>query len=335
MPRLDDNPPKKQATRKATKKATKNPSNKVVPLTPAEVSKDQEDTKESAGKPAKKAAARKRPPRSKDISSAGPASALLAKSTKLFTPDPSLLTPLGSADNWVRCLIYGDGGVGKTSSWASLTQGGHVWAVDTENGIRPEALLAFSDDIDVDLISRWGDWSYSGLRQLHVTAKAQLADHPGSIHAIVIDTTTALSGYWVEETVLEAMARPDMQRKHPNRETWETFQDDYGVLAQKMQAVIVRELMSLDCHVVLVAHARRSENEAGQLKIGPALTPAVAQIFNTNCDMVLNLSIDKGGKRVVRAAPQGQIEAKDRYGMLPDSSDEVDLWSIFQRVGAS
>ncbi len=246
--------------------------------------------------------------------------------TTAYTPDISLLTPLVDKIDYIKAVVYGDHGVGKTSSLASLASQGRVVIVDTEDSVRRSALASIG--IQVGNISLWPDWTYDGIQQLYVTVKAQLEEEPGSIYAVGIDTGTALSHYWLEASVKESLARPAMQKKHPDRPQWDVFKDDYGVLAQKMQAAITRQLYTLPCHVVIACHARRAENESGIVRVGPDLSPAVQQSILTYSDWVLQLTAEESGGEVVRWArsqPAGQVEAKDRFNVLPNRMKNYDL----------
>ncbi len=252
---------------------------------------------------------------------------------KAYKPNPDLLQSLDTKVDHIRAVLYGDHGMGKTSSMASLAARGLVWVVDCENSVRRSALAKIG--VETDNIRLWPDWTYDGLQQFHVTAKAQLEQEPGSIYAVAIDSLTALAHYWLEASVLESLARPAMIKKHPDRPPWDVFQDDYGALAEKMRALVTRKLYTLPCHVVITAHARRAENEDGIIRIGPDLSPAVLQSVLTYSDWVLRMTIKRSDDEVTRiteSQPVGQVEAKDRYNVLGgrledhDLLDMIDLW---------
>lgn len=252
---------------------------------------------------------------------------------KMFEPDFSRLQPLTQKHEYLRVVLYGDGGAGKSTSMASLANRGVIVVVDPENSVRKKALARHG--VNVDNILMWPDWTYDGMEQLYVTVKAKLEEEPGSIYAVVIDTVTALASFWLEEDVEASMRRPDMQRKHPTRTQFDVFQDDYGTLTQQIQALITRKLYQLPCHVVITAHARRGENEDGLVRVGPALSPAASQSLFTYSDWVFRMTLtEKNGKvkRGLDTGARGNIEAKERFGIFEEQMSHhsleelVELW---------
>lgn len=250
---------------------------------------------------------------------------------QVFKPDFSKLVPLEERHDYIRAILYGDGGVGKTTSVASLAERGLVIFVDPENSVRPKALRQHG--VKIENIMLWPDWSYEGLEQLYVTAKAKLEEEPGSIFAISIDTTTALASYWLEDAVEASLAKPSNKRNNPTRTQWDVYQDDYGVLTQQMQSLITRKLYQLPCHIVLTAHARRGENEDGLIRVGPALSPAASQALFTYSDWVLRMTMgEKNGKvtRGLETSPRGQVEAKDRFGVLDEKMSYHNMLELLE-----
>lgn len=317
-------PPK--TTKRSRRKAAPDPQpvGEAVDA-PAEGESAEETPAEASDGPAEPKAKRRRPRMAVQATEVAPA--------RMFVPDFSRLVPLSEAHDYLRLVVYGDGGVGKTTLVSSLANLGVILAVDPENSIRRQALRRHG--VNTDNIMMWPDWTYDGLEQLYVTAKAKLEEEPGSIFAVMIDTVTALSQFWLEDTVGAALDRPSMKKKHPDRTQWDVFQDDYGVLTQQIQTLITRKFYQLPCHVVITAHARRSENEDGLVRVGPALSPAASLSLFTYSDMVLRLTLDdKNGKQVRRlqSQPAGQVEAKDRFGILPDTKYRTleDIFALYE-----
>lgn len=299
---------KKVAKKPAAKKATGKPKAlAAVPDLPPDVEVTKVEDKPKPTKPPAKKVGAPRPVGRPAIPSI---------STPKFSPDSSLLKPVTEDDEeFLRITLYGDPGVGKTTSLASLTERGVVVIMDPENSVRRRALAR--QGVNVDNLRIWEDGSYEGMQQLYVTIKDELEKDPKSIYAVGIDSASTLGRDWLEDSVIESIARPEMKKKHPNRQSYETFQEDYGTLADKFRSVIIRMFFTLPCHVVLTAHSRRSTNELDQIVVGPDLTPAVMQPVFTHSDWVLQLSIDKlGDRRKLITSPRGQITAKDRFGVL-------------------
>lgn len=254
-----------------------------------------------------------------------------------FRPDLSKLVPLSDKADYLRGVLYGDHGTGKTTSLASLAQRGKVAIIDPENSVRLGALKRRG--VHTDNILVWTDWSVEGVQQFYHTVKDQLDREPGSIFAVGIDTVSALSQYWLEAEVQGQLKRPTMKSKNPERDQWDFYQEDYGVMAEQVKSVITRQLFSLPCHVFVLAHTRRAENEEGAVRVGPALSPAAQAALLTYSDWVFRLTrTERGGnvQRVIDTAPRGNVEAKDRFGVfnerLTDASllDMLEVWEADQ-----
>lgn len=253
--------------------------------------------------------------------------AIPAMSAPKFSPDSSLLQAVGSAaDDKLRMTLYGDQGVGKSTSLASLTERGKVVVVDGENSIRRGALSRLG--LNVDNILMWPDHSYDGIQQLYVTLKDELDKDPNAYYAVGFDSGSTLSDAWLEESVRESIATPAMQKKHPNRQAWDVFQEDYGTLAEKFRSVIIRMFFTLPCHVVVTAHTRRAENELGLVMVGPDFTPAVQRPIMTHSDWVIRQTVDLSGKRKLETAARGNIMAKDRFGVLDHEMFDASLMDL-------
>ena len=174
----------------------------------------------------------------------------------------------------------------------------------------------------------------TGLKWL-ATVKAELEADPNAFFAVGIDTGTALVHFLVEEAVRTSMATPAMQNNHPNRSPLDVFQDDYGTMTEMIKSTITRKLFQLPCHVVIICHSTRRENEDGLIRVGPAMPPAAGQALFTYSDWVLQMTREEKGKnnesvRFIRAAPKGQIEAKDRYNVLQPVEENKHLLELIE-----
>lgn len=289
--------------------------------TAEEVLEGKEDTKEAAGE-----APKDRPPKRKTPKAPPKRPAIPQLKSPAFEPKPDLLQPIAQDGDWLRAVLYGDQGVGKTTSLASLAARGVVAIVDPENSVRRKALIRRG--INVDNIRLWPAWSYDDLLQFYVTIKAMLEDDPGSIFAVGVDTVSSILAKWLEDAVAESLARPSMQKKHPERTQFDIFQEDYGTVTEQIRSVFVHRLFTLPCHVIVTAHSRRAENETGLVQVGPQLNPASQSILMTHADWVLQLTQDRQGNRRVMSAPKGMVMAKDRFGVLDSESEDMDMLDL-------
>ena len=287
------------------KKATKRPKLKAVP--------DEPNKPPPPTKTTKKKLVNKRPSRPD-----------LAARHKVFQPDMSKLQPLDDTEDWLRIVLYGRQKIGKTTSVASLAERGRLVVVDPEGSWKSRALRRRG--IDTSQVVLWPEWGYDDLQQMYVTVKDQLEREPGSIFAVVIDTGTALSQFWLEDVVRFELDRPGNKRK--DRTVFDVYQDDYGTLAEMFKTLITRQLYQLPCHVVTVCHNRESEDETGSVRVGPALSPAAQLSLMTYSDWILRMETDRHGNRITHAAPTGRYEAGDRHGVLEDKSINKSLLDL-------
>ena len=317
------------ATKKTTKKAVKRPVKKAakkptaakpLALVPDAVEDPKEKRDETEAKPKldKERASPTRPAGRPAIPKVGAVK---------FKPDSSLLHSVASHDeDKLRVILYGDQGTGKSTSLASLTERGRIVIVDPENSIRRGALKRRGYNVDNILL--WPDWSYDGIQQLYVTMKAELEEDPNAFYALGFDSGSSLSEIWLEQAVRESLATLPMQRKHPDRNTLDVFQEDYGTLGEMFRQVIVRMFFTLPCHVIVTCHSKRSDNEVGQVMVGPALTPMVQNSLMTHADWVIRQTVGQTGQRKQETNPKGNILAKDRFGVLDSEMFDATLMDM-------
>lgn len=235
------------------------------------------------------------------------------------TPDqedsePTVRPSLADEKDFLRVLYYGDPGKAKTTNAAAMARLGRVVYIDSEGGLKPAALKR--QGIPIENIEPHREIGYEALRSLAWDVKGRLADGE-PIVGVVWDSMTATLPYFIDDLVGAAVAKAT--RSGQVRESWKTYQDDYGDMTNQVREVF-RLLRDLPCHLVITAHARKGKDEEGMVEVGPNVTPALQNDLFAYVDQVLHVRTLPVGETVLYTAvstPTGRFKAKDRFGALP------------------
>lgn len=229
----------------------------------------------------------------------------------------------------VRAVLYGDPGTGKTTAAATMSQLGTVIYIDTEQGLKASALAGH--DVELANIEPVRDVSYLALRDLAWELKSRISDGE-QIAGVVLDSMTALVPTLLSE--LTNSAAEKAARRGEERPTYIAHQDDWGnVVAQVRE--LFRFFRDLPIHMVVTAHSRRSNDEEGAVRMGPATSPALQNDLVAYTDLVIATHmVDIGGKltQVGYTKPVGKYDAKDRFGVLPAQMVEPTFVRIYEYV---
>ena len=196
----------------------------------------------------------------------------------------------------VTMLIYGNGGVGKTSAGATAP---NPILLDFEGGSKYFGLRGIG--IDVAMISEWDD-----VRKAYSIIKAS------NYETVIIDpigeAMEKLLNFMIAKNQTK-LVQPDGQ---PTMAGW-------GYLKDNMRRFI-KSFRDLDKHLVLIAHVEEKEDD-GVLKKRPMIRTKLAQELINLVDVVVYMEVVKDTegnlKRVLRCQPNSdKFEAKDRTGQL-------------------
>ncbi len=213
---------------------------------------------------------------------------------KLYnTADPSIKPP-------VLMLVYGQGGVGKTTFTATAPK---PLLADCENGSKYFGLRGIH--MDVALIESWND-----IEQFYLHVKA----HP-EYETVVVDP------------IGELMEKLKIHLLKSKEKKWVQYDGSltmagWGEMKDRMRN-FVKSIKDLNRHMILVAHVEEKEDD-GKLVKKPKIMTKISEELIALVDVVGFMETvrqqGEGGemvdKRIIRVQPSDRYESKDRTGQL-------------------
>ncbi len=235
------------------------------------------------------------------------------------TQEPTAAAPakptLADEGERVQVLYYGDPGMTKTTCALAMARLGRVIAIDAENGMKPAALRR--QGIPIENIEPYRDISHAALLDLLWSVRGRVNDGE-PIAGVVWDSMTATLPAFIDTLVKAAVAKAE--RRGEVRETWKTYQDDYGDMTNQVRE-LYRLVRDLPCHLAITAHVRKGKNEEGLVEVGPNVTPALQADLFAFSDIVMHMRSTPVGTDGLLytgvTTPTGRFKAKDRYSALP------------------
>lgn len=316
---MSDTPAKRTATRKVAATATaKQAKPKEAPAAPKEDNLNPDAPKEA---PAKAAPKRALP--------------FVIKSTK-------------ASQDWLKMLVYGNYGTGKTTLAASAQDVpgmGDVIFIDAESG---SMSLSDRDDIDSINITNYSQFArvYEYLR-LH--CRARDADDVNALvklestykgiqvspknvkryRTVVIDSITEVQKYCMYQLLNMEVGdyELDMEPQAAQFAEWGK--------AAEMIRLLVRSFRNLPMHVIIVAAEQSTEDETKRQLKSPALPGKLSKEIQGFLDVVAYLyaaSTDQGMRRRLYLEPGKTFDAKSRAQWIKEAYiDEPTMSLVMQR----
>lgn len=224
---------------------------------------------------------------------------------------PSILDQIETVDNlepWVKCLIYGDPGAGKTIFAASAPR---PLILDCENSRR--SIMDFPEIMVNCKILKVR--SFNALDEIfwHLMN----GDIP-DVETVVIDTVSELQRRNLDEIMLKAKAKDE------NRNLFLPFQGDYKISTESMRKMVTM-FRDLPYHLIITAHRIEDQDQGtGQRFVRPEVTPKLAStlkgVFDLQAFMTYS-TVDSEGKdsfsNSLQTRQRAGVEAKSRLRYLP------------------
>lgn len=230
----------------------------------------------------------------------------------------------GETANWMKLMVYGDPGVGKTllasTSW-DVEQMRPVLDINIEGGT-----MTFREkypEIDVvtprDSLDGSGQIKRTGWRRLQDLYESLRKENP--YRTIIIDNLSETQKMSMANVMRETVM------KDSERDPDVPAQRDWGKSGEQIRR-FVRAFRDLDCHVIYTAWAARKQDQTtGQITIEPSLPGKLAAEVPGYLDIVLYMYSREekdpagGEARMMRrllSQPSGKVTiAKDRSDKLP------------------
>lgn len=222
---------------------------------------------------------------------------------------------------YLRYLIWGREGSGKTTAALTASSRGKVLVINAEGGLKRKALEGFGVVAEnVSLYPQPGDpITHAGLDEVFRQVKADLASDPDAWFAVIFDSATDIV------TGMVGAAGDDRVKKARNRgqnidefDQWFTDRGDYGV-ASKMFRDLLRKYRTLDCHLIVTALERRDvDDDTSEVTYGPAVNAAIANDLAGYVDVIARATAateDRPFRALTRK--DDRYRTKDRFHVLP------------------
>lgn len=189
------------------------------------------------------------------------------------------ISALGTQDNFLKVLLYGKSGTGKTTLWATFpgpilgiicsggNKTGEVRSINTPEYRKKIKMVTIQESTEVgELVS--------------------YVQSNGAFKTIVLDHVSGL-----QDLVLKEILGLD---ELPAQKSWGlATQQQYGQCTQQVKEYL-RALLNLDLNVVILGQERTFDStdegpgsEMLQPTVGVALTPSLAGWLNPACDYIL------------------------------------------------
>jgi len=217
--------------------------------------------------------------------------------------------PLTELDPFVKMLIYGDYGVGKTI--LACQYGDNILYIDSATGWVSCQNHKEIMDKNIERMA------YKGLSQLDVLAEAVLEGHI-KCDTIILDEGSSMAVKDLD-VVLKARSAKDAN-KDPDVPT----RPDFFANTERVRRTISR-ILQLPCNVIILAHVREDKDDAkGIVYTRPAFSPKTRQTIVQECHLVGYMTANEVSAdgtpeyvRKLQVHPSARITAKTRIDGLP------------------
>jgi hypothetical protein len=254
-----------------------------------------------------------------------------------------LTTSNAQSMSYVRALVHGNSGIGKTTSLLTLPEASTV-VVALERGLIPLRKRAYR----VIEIECWDD-----LRELVKAMAGSTLQADGAltfalrdatfadVRVLAVDSLTAINEL-AKRQIVEVDRRAMTKVRTKGKEETPAgiyddvlSQEDWGLLATRL-GNLTASINRMPLHTVFTAlSAKREDKKTGQMTIAPALQGQYATAAPAYFDVVVHMEnvIGPDGEdvRVWRTKNDGMILAKDASAAL-DQFEPADWMQLFKKI---
>jgi len=215
----------------------------------------------------------------------------------------------GAEDFWIRAIIYGAPGVGKTTLAATAPKP-FFWMCDPQGGLS----IATSGHPYWEIKEQ----------QEHIQAWTWMTSHMDEWETLIIDTLTHFQDLGMD--LIQPPGVLTLDRR------------DWGKSGRQMRNTL-KSLLKFEKHIVFLCDERLRDNEITRLKVVvPDLPPAQLRFVNRNARIVGRLAVEPKLEKNVRVLERrlqlyndGRVWGKDTSGKLPPSvvDEQLNLTWLF------
>lgn len=191
------------------------------------------------------------------------------------------IAPIGSEESFLKILLYGVSGSGKTTFWATMP--GPILAIVCSGGNKTGETLSINTPEYRKKIKQVALYNSTEMKEIieHVRATEEFS-------TIVLDHVSGL-----QDLVLREILGMD---ELPAQLSWGlATQQQYGQCTQQCKEHL-RALLNLNCNIVIIAQERTFggkedgiSSEIIQPMVGASVMPSLASWLNPACDYILQM----------------------------------------------
>lgn len=221
----------------------------------------------------------------------------------------ALLSKITDVDNhnpYLRVMIYGDPGVGKTVFTATAPS---PLIIDIEDGAKSiKNHPALKDKVKA--------LKFKSIPQVEALIQYLKDDHPAfsEYETVTVDSFSDLQKRDLDNIVREA-AKTDA-----SRDRYLPTGPDYNINTEHLRQ-FATDLRAIKKHIIITCHVKEEKDGVtGRILVRPNLTPKLAGTLAGMFDLVGYMSLTGSGENTVRTLqvhPTPSVTAKTRLGSLP------------------
>lgn len=224
---------------------------------------------------------------------------------------------LADRPEFVRALLYGAYGSGKTTAAARMAKLGKVALINVEGGVKGAPLKRLGVPLaNIEVIDAK---TYDELDALFWTMRDELDTDPKAWAGAVIDSGSELVARFLNDVrtteYKKLLKKAERRGEEATQSPFFTDRSYYGEVTG-MTSTLIRQFLDLPCHFCVTALPRRDEDDDGRITYGPAVNPALQDVFTGLVDVVGFCEAEEGVYSA-RFVPTRTKQAKDRFGVLP------------------
>lgn len=268
---------------------------------------------------------------------------------KPSAPPPFKVEKTGRKERYLKLLIYGTYGSGKTTlagSAAEVDVMRDVFMINAESGD-----LSLSElDIDSVKVENYAVLSkvYEFLRQyckardtddvnkmreLYSRVSGEVVDNPPRFRTVIMDTVTEIEAYCMNQ-LLGVTDATKLDDEVASAE-WAEYKKNNTMMTR-----LVRNFRDLPMHVIIVASEQYNQDETKKYRYSPNLTGKLSKQVQGFFDMVGYLAVGSPNEQgeiprrlYVQPSGSGKFDAKHRYAKFKGSYfDNPTIGSILKQT---